>query len=60
MKETEVIKLYETGSSTYQIAEHFQTYPNKIRRILTKHGVLLKSRSQAQKNALHNGLRKNA
>jgi|TARA_R110000765_G_C18941596_1_gene607743 very-short-patch-repair endonuclease len=55
MKETEVIKLYETGSSTYQIAEHFQTYPNKIRRILTKHGVLLKSRSQAQKNALHNG-----
>jgi len=55
MKEIEVIELYETGSSTYQIAEHFETYPNKIRRILTKNGVRLKSRSQAQKNALGNG-----
>jgi very-short-patch-repair endonuclease len=55
MKEQKVIKLYEQGRSTYQIAEHFNTYPNKIRRILTKNGVELKTRSQAQKNALDSG-----
>ena len=55
MNENKIITLYEEGSSTYQIAEKFNTYPNKIRRILTKHGVQLKSRSQAQKNALSNG-----
>ena len=55
MKDQKVIQLYEEGRSTYQIAEHFETYPNKIRRILTKNGVELKSRSQAQKNALKNG-----
>ena len=55
MKDQKVIQLYEEGRSTYQIAEHFDTYPNKIRRILTKKGVELKSRSQAQKNALKSG-----
>ena len=55
MKDQKVIQLYEEGRSTYQIAEHFDTYPNKIRRILTKNGVELKSRSQAQKNALKSG-----
>ena len=55
MKDQKVIQLYEEGRSTYQIAEHFNTYPNKIRRILTKNGVELKTRSQAQKNALKRG-----
>ena len=56
MKEKDVIDLYENDcKSTYQIAEHFDTYPNKIRRILTKNGIELKSRSQAQKNALVSG-----
>ena len=55
MKDQKVIQLYEEGRSTYQIAEHFNTYPNKIRRILTKNGVELKTRSQAQKNALKQG-----
>ena len=55
MNEKKVVDLYEEGRSTYQIAELFSTYPNKIRRILSKNGVQLKSRSQAQKNALGNG-----
>jgi very-short-patch-repair endonuclease len=55
MNEKTVVDLYEEGSSTYQIAERFSTYPNKIRRILSKNGVALKSRSQAQKNALVSG-----
>ena len=48
----------ENGAVTSKptdVAEKFNTYPNKIRRILTKHGVQLKSRSQAQKTALSNG-----
>jgi very-short-patch-repair endonuclease len=56
MKEVEIVKLYQSGKySTYQIAERYDTYPNKIRRILVKHGVEMKSRSQAQKAALANG-----
>ena len=50
------IDLYEQeGKSTYEIAEEIGTYPNKIRRILKKHGISLKSRSEAQKNALEGG-----
>ena len=56
MNETEIIELYQSGDySTYQIAERYETYPNKIRRILVKHGVQMKSKSQAQKSALANG-----
>ena len=56
MNETKIVELYESGEySTYQIAEKYKTYPNKIRRILVKHGVQMKSKSQAQKSALANG-----
>lgn len=56
MNETKIVKMYVDGDmSTYQIAEKFNTYPNKIRRILTKNGISLKSHSQAQKAALKNG-----
>ena len=56
MKETEVVKLYtEQNLSTYQIAKKLETYPNKIRRILIKHGVEIKNKSEAQKNALETG-----
>ena len=55
MNEQRIISLYEDGQSTYEIAEEIGTYPNKIRRILQKHGVSLKSRSQAQRNALNGG-----
>ena len=56
MNEQSIIDLYEQdGKSTYEIAEEIGTYPNKIRRILKKHGISLKSRSEAQKNALEGG-----
>lgn len=56
MNETEIVKLYTAyNKSTYEIAELFKTYPNKIRRVLLKHGVSLKDKSEAQKNALKSG-----
>ena len=54
----EVVSLYNSGESTYQIAKHYKTYPNKIRRLLVKHGVEIKNRSEAQKNALEQGVSK--
>lgn len=54
--EQKVIDLYqEQEKSTYQIAEELNTYPNKIRRVLLKHGVTIKDRSSAQKLALKKG-----
>lgn len=54
--EQEVIKLYnESNQSTYEIAKQLNTYPNKIRRTLIKHGYELKDRSEAQKFALESG-----
>jgi len=54
--EKKVISLYsDMNKSTYQIAEELNTYPNKIRRILKKHGISLKTKSEAQKLALANG-----
>jgi very-short-patch-repair endonuclease len=54
--EQKVIELYQKQQkSTYQIAEELNTYPNKIRRILIKHGVEIKDRSAAQKLALKKG-----
>tara|TARA_R110000824_G_scaffold10866_1_gene47588 strand:+ start:74941 stop:75708 length:768 start_codon:yes stop_codon:yes gene_type:complete len=52
----DIVKLYNSGNySTYELAEKFETYPNKIRRILRKNGVALRSKSAAQKNALKKG-----
>jgi len=52
----QVIKLYnEDNFSTYEIAKQLETYPNKIRRILIKHGYELKDKSAAQKAALESG-----
>lgn len=59
MDEKEIVRLYtKEGKSTYEIALYFKTYANKIRRILLKHGVELKNKSDAQKNALKNGTAK--
>ena len=56
MNEKEIIKLYTKESkSTYEIAEIMATYPNKIRRILIKNGIDIKTKSEAQKNALKSG-----
>jgi len=55
-QEKSVLDLYQKEQwSTYEIAEKLGTYPNKIRRILKKHGVDIRSRSNAQKNALKKG-----
>ena len=47
-----VISQYEQYSSTYSIAKELNTYPKKIERILKKNGVILRSRSEAQANAI--------
>ena len=50
--EKQILDLYEKRQwSTYQIAEKMNTYPNKIRRILQKHGIVLRRATDAQKNA---------
>ena len=51
-----VIQLYnDHNKSTYEIAKELDTYPNKIRRALIKHGYELKDKSAAQKAALESG-----
>lgn len=52
----QILEMYNNGISTYQIAKDLDTYPNKIRRVLMKHGVELKTRSEAQKNAIDMGV----
>ena len=59
MNTKEIIKLYTKDmKSTYEIAKLFNTYPNKIRRILIKNNIEIKDKSQAQKNALLKGTAK--
>ena len=54
--EQKVIALYnEKNQSTYEIAKQLDTYPNKIRRTLIKHGIELQDKSAAQKAALESG-----
>jgi len=56
MDAQKIVKMYvENNKSTYEIAEILKTYPNKIRRILVKSGIDLKSKSEAQKNAIESG-----
>ena len=50
-----VIKQYQQNSSTYSIAKELGTYPKKIERILKKNGITLRTRSQAQANAITSG-----
>jgi very-short-patch-repair endonuclease len=51
----EIIKMYQAGESTYTIAAALDTYPNKVKRVLAKHGVKLRDKRTAQKNAAENG-----
>lgn len=52
----QIIEMYNDNNlSTYEIAKQLDTYPNKIRRTLKKHGFELKDRSAAQKAALESG-----
>lgn len=50
-----VIDQYQKNSSTYSIAKELGTYPKKIERILKKNGITLRTRSQAQANAIKTG-----
>lgn len=57
MDAQKIVKMYvEQNKSTYEIAEQLKTYPNKIRRVLIKSGIDLKSKSEAQKNAIDRGV----
>ena len=58
INENYIIKQYNKNKSTYEIAESLGTYPNKIRRVLVKHGVSLRDRSSAQSLALDTGRHK--
>ena len=48
----------EEKKSIQQIAEIYGVYPNKIRRDLKKHNIAIRSKSEAQKNALETGVHK--
>ena len=50
-----VIAQYKKNRSSYDIATELNTYPNKIRRLLIKHGYDLRDKSEAQKQALKSG-----
>ena len=50
-----VVEQYQKNSSTYSIAKELGTYPKKIERILKKNGITLRTRSQAQANAIKTG-----
>lgn len=47
--------MFNDNKSTYEIAEHFKTYPNKIRRLLKKAGIAPRNHAEAQSKALKSG-----
>ena len=56
MDASKIIELYvEQKLSTKAIAERYDTYPNKIRRLLESNGIEIRNKSQAQKQALKSG-----
>lgn len=50
-----VIEMYDDNKSIHQIAEYFDTYTNKIRRLLIKNGKEIRGHSEAQKIAMESG-----
>jgi len=55
-QEKTILDLYQNKQwSTYEIAEKLKTYPNKIRRVLKKNGIELRTSKDAQQNALRKG-----
>ena len=57
MDEAKIVDMYTNqNKSTYEIAEAMKTYPNKIRRVLIRSGIELKTKSEAQKNAIEKGV----
>ena len=51
----DIVKMYKT-KSTYNIAEKYDTYAGKIRKILLEEGQKLRTKKQAQKLALKTGV----
>lgn len=54
-EEIKIVGAYRGGESSKSLADKYNTYPNKIVRILKKYGVQLRSPSEAQKIALQQG-----
>ena len=52
----DVKKLYDEGKSVASIAKMYDTYTNKVRRLMIKHGYDLRDRSETQKLLLEQGL----
>ena len=53
MDTNQILTMYtKHNKSTYKIAEAMNSYPNRIRRILIKNGIVLKTKSEAQKMLL--------
>jgi very-short-patch-repair endonuclease len=50
-----IISMYQKGSSTTEISNELGTYPNKINRLLVKHGIKIRDKGEAQKLALKKG-----
>lgn len=50
-----IIELYDENKSITEIAQHFNTYTNRIRRALIKAGRKMRTASEAQKIALMSG-----
>lgn len=48
----------ENNMSIYEIAESYETYPNKVRRLAQKLGAKIRNKSEAQKVALSTGRQK--
>ena len=56
LNQHDIIDMYvNQDCSTYTIAKKYNTYPNKIRRLLQKNNIELDDKSQAQKKALRAG-----
>lgn len=55
---SQVVELYNKKRSTVEIAKFFNTYPNRIRRILVKAGVKMRDKFDAQKLSVKNGVAK--
>lgn len=53
---SDILKMYDENASTHQIAKKYNTYPNRIRRILLKNGRVLRGKGEAQKAALESGI----
>jgi very-short-patch-repair endonuclease len=50
-----IIKAYQDGQSIRELAEAYDTYPNKISRILKNAGLILRTKKEAGKMAVENG-----